>query len=236
MSDLYLFPCKCGTPYEVAVSDAGKMLPCPKCDFVNEMPGMRDLRKLELAIDKPTAEGASKGWSRQNNILFSLGMGMGILFLIGATIFFWIGATQFDAEVPNIHGDWIETSDRLPPEVPVWAYAPEPGKKKSYQFTMFDPKRKVWIFQGRDEVQPKEYFTKWGPSTRTSAEASTQNADIKDLWKFWYETDPSQQIPEWLEPMYVINGRFVRTFYTFGAICGVLALIGFVMVGLAFRK
>lgn len=236
MSDLYLFPCKCGIPFEVAVSDAGKMMTCPKCDFVNEMPGMRDLRKLELATNETAASGDSKGWGRQNNILFSLGMGVGIVFLIAASIFYWIGATKFDAQRPNIHGDWVETSERYPPEVPVWAFAPDSGKKKSYQFTMFDPKEQVWIFQDSEESRPKEYFTKWGPSSRTSIEASTRNADLKDLWKFWYETDPKQEIPEWLEPVYVINGRFVKTYYMFAAICGAISLIGFVMVGLAFRK
>ena len=238
MSDHYLFPCKCGTQFEVTVSDAGKWMTCPKCEFENELPGLRDLRQLDLVPEEADVSGKRSSWGRQNNILFSLGMGIGMLFLIGAAIFFWIGFTKFDAEKPNIHGGWVETADRLPPEVPVWAYAPEPGstKKKNYQFTMYDPQKQVWIFQESEETRPIEYFTKWGPSSRTSAEASTRNADLKDLWKFWYETDPKQQIPEWLEPMYVINGRFVKTYYTFAGVCGAISLIGFILVGLAFRK
>lgn len=238
MSDAYYLPCNCGYDNIVSVSDAGKSIACESCSQTIEVPGMRDIKKLKPAAEK-SVKAPEKKWTREKGIYFAFGMGA---IVIGLAVFgacYYIGAYQFAAERPDVRGEWHETSVKTPPaDYPVWGFAPEPEMgAPQYELSIYDPENEVWTFeQNRKNPVPKEYFAKWGDSYRASIESSVQRSTMKDLWKFWYETEPKEPLQEWQEPMYVINGRFAYTFYSFAAAGGVVALIGFGLVGIAFTK
>ena len=234
MSVEYQFPCDCGFANRVTVSDAGKKITCTKCGSVIELPGMREIKKLEPFEEKPSDEPKSSSWSYEKGIFFSFGMGAVCLGLVAAGICFYIGRFSFLPNTkPNVRGDWIQTGSQDPPvETPVWGFAPEPNTgQKAYELTMFDRKLQKWIFEDPDrEPMPKEYFSKWGNSYRAGIESSVQRSRMQDLWKFWYETEPQEPLKEWEEPAYSINSRFAMTFYSFAGVGGVIALVGVSMV------
>lgn len=238
MSNKYLFPCECGHQNIVTPSDAGRTISCGSCQAELVLPGMRDIRGLEPAeagADAPS----TKAWSYQKRVLYASGLGALLVGLTIAAIFFYIGYAKFDAQKPDIQGDWKLVSDQMPPaNTPLWCYAPEPAPgQPQYEMAMWDPKQEMWTYENnRKPPVPLNYYSRWGDSIRTSIEGQVRQSSIKDLWKFWYETEPKMPLEEWQEPICVINGRFANTFYTFSAVGGVIALIGLGLLALAILK
>ena len=234
MSDKYQYPCECGQVILVTVNDAGREIECDGCGARIELPGMREIRKLEPETSgQAVAENAKQGWTYEKGVWFSFGLGAAIVGALIAGICFYIGHYKFLDDRPNVRGDWVSTSEKMPAEnYPVFAYAPEPlPDRLNYEYTIWEEKNGVWIFEDKSrEPVPREYFVKWGDSYRTSIESSVENATMKDLWKFWYQTEPKEPLQEWQEPSYVVSGRFAFTYYCFSAVGLAVAVMGCVMV------
>lgn len=239
MSVEYQFPCECGHLNRISVSDAGNTISCKGCDAQLEIPGMREIKKLK-PFGEPTAEKDSKSaWTYEKGVWFSFGTAAFCLGLVVAGICLYVGYYNYPHERPKVRGDWYETATNDPPvDIPVWAYAPEPTKDgQSYEFTMFDYDKNMWIFESPDlEPVPPEYFTKWGDSYQTAIESTAYRSSLEDLWKFWHETEPQTPLKEWAEPAYSINARFAYTYYAFAGLGGLVTLIGLGMVIFAVGK
>lgn len=233
MSEEYKFPCDCGHHINVTISDAGKTIGCEVCGVQLQLPRLRDIKNLEpveKAADKKSAE---KTWSYEKGVWYASGMGAIIIGLVIAVSCFYIGHYKFDDDRPEVRAEWILTSEKMPEtKTPVFAFAPEPAPgRTAYEYTIWDPEKEVWVFQDpKKKPQPKEYFAKWGSSFQASIEASVYVADMKDLWKFWYETEPKEPLKEWQDPVHVLNRRFAVTFYSFAGLGGAIALLGMIMV------
>lgn len=232
MSDQYQYTCQCGNKILVTVSDAGRNIPCDSCHAEIQLPGMRDIKRLPPQEESIPGSKTKPSWTYEKGIWFSYGIGAICLGLVVGVICFYIAHFDLPDDRPNVRGDWIATSERVPTvDYPVWGFTPAPvDGRRPYEYTIWDKKNKLWIFEdAKKKSQPREYFSKWGDSYLASIETSVENASMKDLWKFWFETEPNEPLKEWEEPMYVGYGRFARAYYTFSGLGFAVALIGLVM-------
>ncbi|MEC9092058.1 MAG: hypothetical protein VX438_05075 [Planctomycetota bacterium] len=239
MSDQYEYPCQCGATILVTANDAGRNLVCDTCQQSIQIPGLREIKNLTPHTQTSTGKLKESTWNFEKGIWFFLG-GLAICLGLGVGIpCFLVGHYQFPYERPNVRGDWIATSERVPTvDYPVWAYAPNPLEgRRAYEYTIWDKSNQVWIFEDtKKQDQPREYFSKWGDSYLAAIETSVENSSIGDLWKFWYETEPKEPLKEWEEPIHAINWQFALTFYAFSGGGLVIALVGLFMIIHAVKK